>query len=165
MSDTRTDTSSPEMTALIEDLRLGCRYFINGYCATLNPNQKQHWCAPCRGADALTAAVARHQTLQQERDAQFAHNSSLLERIKDLDEDNECSTGQLARIQGILDGTGSDGHIKGNIEQLAKDLTRERQQLREALERIAHGWCGDVSVIAKAALVSSSPGQEKTSDG
>lgn len=87
-------------------------------------------CEPCTLAveleDAETELVGlttRLREVKQDRDAQYAHNTALIERITELEQDNEMYGDVLARLTGRLNGTGSADTINWNlIEQTTQIL-------------------------------------------
>lgn len=68
---------------------------------------------PSLGSTAPRNELIRQ--LRQERDAQFAHNTELVDRLDELQRDNDMCTTYLARIEGIVNGSASTGFINWNL--------------------------------------------------
>jgi len=66
--------------------------------------------------------VRRNAKLEQQLDAQFAHNTVMREEIERLREDTDFAHGYLGRIEGIVNGTGSRGHIKWDLAERIQAL-------------------------------------------
>lgn len=78
---------------------------------------------------AVTEKLAQ---AEQDKHAQFAHNKELIEALRDSRLDGDMHDNLLAEIQGILDGSGSTGIIKGNLADTARDImTKLAQAERE----------------------------------
>jgi hypothetical protein len=78
--------------------------------------------------DTLIEMAASHResttqlaTAVQERDAQFAHNTSLLARIKDLEEDSAFSDNYLEKLSKLLNDS-PPGHIQFNLVERVQEL-------------------------------------------
>lgn len=92
--------------------------------------------------EKLDAEVAR---LTQERDAQFAHNTALQARLDDAIRDNDMVNDYLARIEGIVNGTGGTGHIQWNLYERIEKLVGAESALTGADPHAPDSGTGDVT--------------------
>lgn len=118
----RGEWTAEEVHAICHNLPtiVGARAFADGCAAE---QRRLYGCAP--DIDAVATLAAELARARQDRDAQFAHNTSMYERLQELERDNEYVNGRLATLQGIIDGTGSTGSISGTLEQQARDLAKK----------------------------------------
>lgn len=65
--------------------------------------------------------------IRQDRDAQFAHNTALLARIAELEEDGDFHNRYLARLSKLLNNS-PDGHITFNLTERVQALLVAIQQ-------------------------------------
>lgn len=99
-----------------------------------------------RGEALASEVLAKEiKRLTQERDAQFAHNSTLLERIEELQADNDFHNEYLVAIQKELgEPHPPEGHIVFNIVERVRALRANAGDNRQPADDAGRG-VGDTS--------------------